>query len=452
MFLKKSKVPRQLFFLVMVSCLMCPLELLAVDSNVRIEMERATHKEVRVALTQFVRGEGVGDPRGLGMEARKILENDLRLTEMFVQLEPEVYENLEQKEKGKRAVDLWAWHQVGAQWLIKTEYSVVPGGKLSLVFRLYDTVSEKFLLGKRYFISERKLMRKVIHRYADELVLQLTGKRGVAETKIAFLARHNKGIEINVVDFDGENLKQITNDKTLNLTPTWSPNGRWLVYTSYAENNPDLIMIDNLGKKPKRTLLRLSGLNAAPSWSPVDDRLTLVLSKDENSEIYTLSNNQTLRRLTRHFNIDTSPTWSPDGKKIAFTSDRSGRGAPQIYIMDAHHGDKAGVQRISFGSSYNDNPAWSPDGDKIAYTARVGRRFQIKVYDLVTKTSTVLTRERGNNEQPTWSPDGRFIAYRHKVGSNMSTYIQRLGSDKVRQLSFGGDGGASPSWSPYLNH
>ena len=104
MFLKKSKVHRQLFFLVMVSCLMCPLELLAVDSNVRIEMERATHKEVRVALTQFVRGEGVGDPRGLGMEARKILENDLRLTEMFVQLEPETYEELERKEKGKKAV------------------------------------------------------------------------------------------------------------------------------------------------------------------------------------------------------------------------------------------------------------------------------------------------------------------------------------------------------------
>ena len=71
MFLKKSKVPRQLFFLVMVSCLMCPLELLAVDSSVRIEMERATHKEVSVAVTQFVLGKGIGDPKGLGMEARK---------------------------------------------------------------------------------------------------------------------------------------------------------------------------------------------------------------------------------------------------------------------------------------------------------------------------------------------------------------------------------------------
>ncbi len=450
MFPKKNKNLRPLFFLIVVLCLVYPIELLAVDSSVRIEMERATSKEVRIALTQFVLGEGIGDPKGLGMEARKVLENDLRLTEMFVQLEPEVYINLEQKEKGTRVVDLWAWHQMGAQWLIKTEYSIIPGGKLSLVFRLYDTVNEKFLLGKRYFISEQKLIRKAIHRYADELILLLTGKRGVAETQIAFLSRQNKGTEIYVVDFDGGNLKQVTNDNTLNLTPTWSPNGRWLAYTSYAGNNPDLVMIDNFGEKPKRTLLFLSGLNSAPSWSPVDDRLTLVLSKDENSEIYTLSNNRTLRRLTRHFNIDTSPTWSPDGKKIAFTSDRSGRGAPQIYIMDAHDGDKAGVQRISFDSSYNDNPAWSPDGDKIAYTSRVGKRFQIKIYDLTTKSSAVLTNGRGNNEQPTWSPDSRFIAYRHKEGLNMSTYIQRLDSDRARQLSIGTSSGASPSWSPYL--
>ena len=451
MFPKKNKILRPLFFLIVVLCIVYPIELLAVDSNVRIEMERATSKEVKIALTQFVLGEGIGDPKGLGMEARKVLKNDLRLTEMFVQLKPDVYINLEQKEKGSRVVDLWAWHQLGAQWLIKTEYSVLPGGKLSLVFRLYDTVNEKFLLGKRYFISERKLIRKVVHRYADELVLLLTGKRGVAETQIAFLSRQNKGTEIYVVDFDGENLKQVTNDKTLNLTPTWSPNGRWLAYTSYAGNNPDLVMIDNFGEKPKRTLLYLSGLNSAPSWSPVDNRLTLVLSKDDNSEIYTLSNNRTLRRLTRHFNIDTSPTWSPDGKNIAFTSDRSGRGAPQIYIMDAHDGDKAGVQRISFDSSYNDDPAWSPDGDKIAYTSRVGKRFQIKIYDLTKKSSVVLTNGRGNHEQPTWSPDGRFIAYRHKVGSNMSTYIQRLDSNKTRQLSVGNNSGASPSWSPYLN-
>ena len=385
MFLKINNFLSKILFLAIVLYSIWPISFVAADPGVRIEMERTTHKNARVAVTQFTLSKGSAGSKKLELEAYKILKNDLRLSEIFLQIAPNVYKNLEQKEMDGKEVDLWAWHQLGAQWLIKTEYNIMPGGKLSLTFRLYDTVSEKFLLGKRYSVTKKKFLRKVIHRYADELVLQLTGKRGVAETQIAFLSRDNQNTEIYSVDFDGHNSKKITNDNTLNLTPAWSPNGRWLIYTSYAGNNPDLIMIDRHNKSPRRTLLHMSGLNAAPSWSPVDDRLCLVLSKDENSEIYILENNRKLRRLTRHFSIDTSPTWSPDGKKIAFTSDRSGRGAPQIYIMDALLGDKAGVQRISFSSSYNDNPAWSPNGDKIAYTARVGRQFQIKIYNLTTR-------------------------------------------------------------------
>ena len=155
-----------------------------------------------------------------------------------------------------------------------------------------------------------------------------------------------------------------------------------------------------------------------------------------------------MQRLTRHFNIDTSPTWSPDGKKIAFTSDRSGTGSPQIYIMDAEKGDKGKVTRISFGSSYNDNPAWSPDGDKIAYTSRQGRKFQISVYDLNTHKSQIVTSSLGSSEQPSWSPDGRFLVFRKRTNSGFNIFILRLGSKAVRQLTFSGKS-HSPSWSPY---
>jgi len=176
-----------------------------------------------------------------------------------------------------------------------------------------------------------------------------------------------------------------------------------------------------------------------------------VLSRDQNSEVYILNKDHQLKRLTRHFNIDTSPTWSPDGKKIAFTSDRSGTGSPQIYIMDSEKGDQSKVTRISFGSAYNDNPAWSPNGDQIAYTSRVGKRFKISIYDLNTHKSRVVTTGSGSYEQPSWSPDGRFIIYRGRENDRFDLFIQKVGSNVARQLTFSGKG-HSPAWSSYFKH
>ena len=413
-------------------------------------MEKATQKKVSLAITDFVFKEGGSDVRGMGKEARSILEKDLRLSELFSPLRKPVFEELERMERSGSEVDYRSWKQVGAQWVIKTEYRIISKGRGQVfTFRLYDAINKRFILGKRYKASPQ-LLRKVVHRFADEVVSQLTGKRGIAETQVTFLAQEDGGKEVYLIDFDGYNLRRLTRDNTVNLSPAWSPDGNWIIYTSYAANNPDLIMIDTAGEK-RQTLNRLPGLNAAPAWSPDMQKIALVLSRDQNSEIYLLKKNRKLHRLTRHFNIDTSPTWSPDGKKIAFTSDRSGTGAPQIYIMNAEKGDNGKVTRISFGSSYNDNPSWSPNGDKIAYTSRVGKRFQISVYDLNTHKSQVVTVNAGSAEQPSWSPDGRFIVYRKRVNGNFNIFIKRLGGDRVRQLTFSGKS-HSPSWSPYFKH
>jgi len=416
--------------------------------RIRIDLERETQKKVVLAITDFVLKDSIADFIGIGKEAKKILEKDLILSEWFSSLRKPVFEELEKMELSTSEVDYRSWRQVGAQWLIKTEYSVLKNGKGQVfTFRLYDAVNKRYLLGKRYRAS-RDLLRKVIHRFADEVVMQLTGKRGIAETRIAFLNQENAGKEIYLIDFDGYNLRRLTNDHTLNLSPAWSPDGKWIIYTSYAARNPDLIMIDLVGEK-RQTLHRLPGLNAAPAWSPDMQKIALVLSRDQNSEVYVLNKDRQLKRLTRHFNIDTSPSWSPDGKHIVFTSDRSGTGAPQIYIMDSSKGDQSKVTRISFGSSYNDNPAWSPNGDKIAYTSRVGKKFQIRIYDLNSHKSQVMTVGSGSCEQPSWSPDGRFIIYRKRENDRFNIFIQRVGSEEARQLTFSGRG-HSPAWSPYF--
>jgi TolB protein len=447
MFLKTSRKD-YLFVWVFVTLVFSFCVKVEAQPKVRLDVEKTTQKKVSLAITEFVFKGDRTDSIGMGKEARSILEKDLRLSELFSPLSKPVFEELERMERSGSEIDYRSWRQVGAQWVIKTEYKMISNGRGQVfTFRLYDAINKRFMLGKRYKASPQ-LLRKVLHRFADEMVLQLTGKRGIAETQIAFLAQEDGGKEVYLIDFDGYNLKKLTRDNTVNLSPAWSPDGKWIVYTSYAARNPDLVMINTAGEK-RQTLNRFQGLNAAPAWSPDMQKIAFVLSRDQNSEIYLLKKNRQLQRLTRHYNIDTSPTWSPDGKKIAFTSDRSGTGAPQIYIMDAVKGDSSPVTRISFGSSYNDNPSWSPDGDKIAYTSLVDRKFQISVYDLETHKNQIVATGRGSVEKPSWSPDGRFIVYRKQVNGSSNIYIKRFGGDRVRQLTFSGKT-HSPSWSPYL--
>jgi S1-C subfamily serine protease len=155
------------------------------EHRVRIDLERQTQKKVTVAITDFVLKDSGADMMGVGKEAKKILLNDLMLSEWFTPLQKTKFEELEKMEATTSTVDYRSWRQVGAQWLIKAEYSMVAGGKVqAFTFRLYDAVNQRFLLGKRYTASH-DLFRKIIHRFADELVMYLTGTRGLAETQMA---------------------------------------------------------------------------------------------------------------------------------------------------------------------------------------------------------------------------------------------------------------------------
>jgi len=136
-------------------------------------------------------------------------------------------------------------------------------------------------------------------------------------------------------------------------------------------------------------------------------------AKDGNSDIYTMDlENRIVERITNHPSIDTSPSYSPDGKRITFNSDRSGY--QQIYVMDSNGKN---VKRISFGNGLYGTPVWSPRGDLIAFTKLHKGKFYIGVMRTDGTGERLLT-ENFYQEAPSWSPNGRVLIFYRETKTN----------------------------------
>jgi TolB protein len=196
----------------------------------------------------------------------------------------------------------------------------------------------------------------------------------------------------------------------------------------------------------KSPLINDGSLNSSPSYSPDGTRIAFSRSLGGNPEIFTCRvDGSGLQRLTHSAGIDTNPAWSPDGKEIAFTSSRAGN--PHIYAMDS---EGSNLRRITFEGSYNDGAAWSPDGSRIAYASRRrGKDFDIVVTELALLESKVLLSAPGSHEAPSFSPDGRRIAFTTRGGrAGATTQIFAMDADGSHIVQLTRDGNnLAPDWS-----
>ena len=141
--------------------------------------------------------------------------------------------------------------------------------------------------------------------------------------------------------------------------------------------------------------------------------------------------------------IDATPTWSPAGNQIAFTSDRSG--SVQIYIVDA---DALGQpRRITTNESWADRATWSPAPyNEIAYAGRSGPGFDIKVYDVASAQIKVLTDGLGSNESPSFSQNGRHLAFTSTRFGKVQVFTIARDGQGLRQVTRVGNN-TFPNWS-----
>ncbi|MCP3922366.1 MAG: Tol-Pal system beta propeller repeat protein TolB [Desulfobacterales bacterium] len=330
----------------------------------------------------------------------------------------------------------------GYELFITCGFSINKSKVLRIEFRLFDVVREKRLLGKIYksYYTEK---RNIVRRFATNVVKYLTGKDGFFNSKIAFVSKVTGHKEVYTCDFDGKNIKQITNHKSITLTPAMSIDGRWIAYTSYIKGKPDLY-IRNLKNNTGFTVSK-KGVNITPAWLPNQKKLAASLSYTNDQGIYLINTNgRIVKRLTKKWSkwgIDLSPTFSPDGKRMAFVSNRSGM--PQIFIKNFE--DKS-VRRLTYFGRYNTSPKWSPTGDKIIYSSMAKGKIDIFMTELNGEEPVMLTTT-GDNESPSWSPDGTHIVFSSRREGVDKIYIMTLfGTDQRRLLEMEGKQ-TSPFWS-----
>lgn len=399
-------------------------------------------RSFRAAVQEFAPGASGFDPARFRAEVGDALD----FSGVFQSLDPAAFLASRRTTALDGALACASWAPIGADAVVEGVSS--GGAPLAIDFRVWDVARCTPLLHKRYTGSVADATR-IAKRIADDVVEAFTGKRGVASTEIAFVSTRSGAPEIWVMDADGGNARQATRNRSINGFPSWSPDGRSIVYMSYQMNRSPLLfrLVRGGGGGAGRML---QGLDASKAvyrgvYDPSGQRLAVVVSVDGAPEIYVVdADGRNPRRLTRHRAIDVSPTWSPDGRHIAFVSDRSGQ--PNLYVMDA--ADGGNLRRITFGGGYHTAPAWSPDGRWIAYEQRVGGQFDLWLADPDGQGQTPLVEHPRSDENPTWAPDSRKLAFHSLRTGRPEVFVVDVDGADPRQITRGG-GDTAPHWGPY---
>ncbi len=298
--------------------------------------------------------------------------------------------------------------------LIVVEAKNNEKGILEIKLRLWDVLDQKQVIGKFYSapISSHKKMSNII---ANDIYKALTGEQsGHFDSKIAYISEtgsaKNRTKRISIIDFDGKNRHILTSGSDLVLTPNFTFDASQIFYLRYHDYRPQVFRI-NLGNLLNEKIGGFAGTTFAAYPHPTNSNIVLLsVILEENSDIYELNiSKNTARRLTTHPSIDTTPSFSPDGKTIAFSSDRDG--GQQIYLINSDGGN---LRRISYGGGSYSKPIWSPDGKMIAFTKVKNNQFSIGVMFSDGKNEKTVTSAHVV-EGAKWSPNGRYLIYSKKL-------------------------------------
>ncbi len=258
------------------------------------------------------------------------------------------------------------------------------------------------------------------------------------DRKIVFVSERDGNPEIYVVNPDGSQPTNLTNDPLNDYDPVWSPDGNRIAFDSDRDdptNNNSSIYVMNADGTQQTRLTNNPDGDYSPVWSPTGSKIAYLSFRNGNNEIVVMDTdggNQT--QLTFSPQSDQFPTWSPDGSKLAFESWNNGY--PSLFVINV---DGSGLTQISSNLQYAMTPKWAPNGNKILFEGAPDSNtpFQLYVVNSDGTEQTSLTNSSGGSSNGAWSPDGAKIAFRDQrdlsPDNNFSSELYVMNADGSNQ-------------------
>jgi TolB protein len=437
----------------------------AVKATVQIDVTQA---KTRKSLVAFPPLQFIGNPAisknyaSVGAELFRVVFNDLSVTSYFQFISQNAFLEDTSKTSIRPApgdpsgFKFESWKQVGAEFLVRGNFAIA-GDALTLEIYVYDVARANAVLAKKYK-GTVSASRRIAHTFSNDFMAALTGSKGMFLSRIVTASDRGgaKFKEIFVMDWDGANSDKITNHKSVTLSPAWSPDSSKVAYTAFVQRaktktrNADLFIYD-LGTGKRWLASFRQGINSGAAFDTKSSDLYLTISQGGSPDIYKMSSDGTLgARITNgpRGAMNVEPSISPDGRKIAFSSDRSGN--PMIYTMDA---DGSNAKRVTFAGKYNATPSWSPDGKRLAFAGWSDDHFDIFTMNSDgTEMIRITSAKKKNgkwaqNETPVFSPDGRQLMYTSNRTGTYQIYISNLDGSEERRITNDEANYFSPKWS-----
>ncbi len=301
--------------------------------------------------------------------------------------------------------------------------------------RLTDNLSGAVKFARAYTGGT---LRTQAHALADDVVEAITGRKGIARTRIAFKGAQGNSSEIYVADYDGFNATAITRDGSVVAAPAWMPGGRRLYYVTYKFGNADIVWHD-LSTGARQLFARYSGSNISPAVSPDGRRVAMILSKGGSPDLYVAdADGGNLRQLTRTREDESSPTWSPDGRTLCVATRMNGRRV--LATISAEGGP---LRRLSISGVANPTePDWSPDGQWIAFTAQM-RNFEICVAPARGGEAKLYTA----GEDPCWAPNSRTLLFVRRVNGRRVLSLLDVPTKHIKDVVQISGNSSQPAWA-----